>query len=257
MDPEKGQIEYSQNGDSDKYILLIHGTPRGVHKVEGTQFVNKDYSTLGVSRPGYNHTPLSSGKTPTEQAALYESLLVKLNIESVYVYGSSGGGPSSIQFALDYLERCTGLILNAAVSEKIENRDCEDDILEKLYKTEFGVWLELLIESYQKGERTIDGINRYIANGILPGYIGYKNDLYQFCNLKDFPLEKMTMPVFLIHGTEDSAVPFSFSQNAASRIPNATLFEMKGKDHNAAIYYADSINQEIYKFLKSLEEKKN
>ena len=91
MNTEKGEIEYSLNGDSDRYVLFVHGTPGSLHKKKGPQFVKRDYTTMRISRPGYSHTPLSSGKTPKEQAALYESLLDILNIESVYVYGKSGG----------------------------------------------------------------------------------------------------------------------------------------------------------------------
>ena len=115
---EKGEVEYTLTGNSDKYMLLVHGTPGSVHVEEGNSFVENGFNVLSISRPGYYKTPLSSGETPKEQAALYKALLDELKIDSIYVNGISGGGPSSIQFALDYPERTAGLILRAAVSEK-------------------------------------------------------------------------------------------------------------------------------------------
>jgi pimeloyl-ACP methyl ester carboxylesterase len=129
---DKGDIEYRLLGNSDKYMLMIHGTPGSVHVAGGQPFAEQGFSILGISRPGYYQTPLSSGKTPKEQAALYKSLLDELNIKSVFVNGISGGGPSSIQFALDYPEHCDGLILSAAVSEKIGQ---END--EKMHRKEY------------------------------------------------------------------------------------------------------------------------
>lgn len=90
----RGQIEYILDGNSNRVMLVIHGSPGSVHvsRFEALTFLDKGFSVLSVSRPGYYQTPLSSGKTTKEQAALYLSLLNELGIESVYVNGVSGGG---------------------------------------------------------------------------------------------------------------------------------------------------------------------
>ena len=250
MNTENGQIEYDVNGSSDKYLLMIHGMPGSVHVSKERKFMKEGYTTVGVSRPGYYLTPLSSGKTPKEQAALYKSLLDKLKIDSVYVFGSSGGGPSSIQFALDYPERCAGLILFAAVSEKWEP-------LGELMMSDFVTWLFFKAISLTFDKEMKKEMNWYLKNGMFPKKSiinGFENDSFQFANLDNFPFEEIVIPTLLIHGTKDINVPFSFSQNAARRIPNATLFEMKGKDHYATITsYRDTIYQQVFNFLKNIE----
>jgi pimeloyl-ACP methyl ester carboxylesterase len=89
-----GQIEYILEGNSNRVMLVIHGSPGSVHisRFEASTFLDKGFSVLSVSRPGYYQTPLSSGKTAKEQAALYLSLMNELGIESVYINGVSGGG---------------------------------------------------------------------------------------------------------------------------------------------------------------------
>ena len=67
MNTENGQIEYAVNGTSDKYLLMIHGMPGSVHVSKERKFLKQGYTTVGVSRPGYYLTPLSSGKTPKEK----------------------------------------------------------------------------------------------------------------------------------------------------------------------------------------------
>tara|TARA_B100001996_G_C18563487_1_gene555532 strand:- start:21 stop:923 length:903 start_codon:yes stop_codon:yes gene_type:complete len=254
MNTENGQIEYAVDGASDKYVLMIHGMPGSVHVSKERQFLKQGYTTLGLSRPGYYLTPLSSGKTPKEQAALYKSLIDKLNIDSVYVFGASGGGPSSIQFALDYPERCAGLILFAAVSEKWEPQG-------ELMMSDFGTWLFFQVISLTFDKEMKKEMNWLFTNSFFPikSIIdGYDNDSFQFANLDNFPFEEIVVPTLLIHGTNDINVPFSFSQQAAKRIPNATLFEMKGKDHYAIMTsYRDTIYQQVFNFLQNLELESN
>ena len=254
MSTENGQIEYAVDGASDKYVLMIHGMPGSVHVSKERQFLKQGYTILGLSRPGYYLTPLSSGKTPKEQAALYKSLIDKLNIDSVYVFGASGGGPSSIQFALDYPERCAGLILFAAVSEKWEPQG-------ELMMSDFGMWLFFQVISLTFDKEMKKEMNWLFTNSFFPikSIIdGYDNDSFQFANLVNFPFEEIVVPTLLIHGNNDINVPFSFSQQAAKRIPNATLFEMKGKDHYAIMTsYRDTIYQQVFNFLQNLELESN
>ena len=254
INTDKGQVEYTLSGNSDKYMLLVHGSPGSVHVEESRSFVDKGFNVLAISRPGYYKTPLSSGETPKEQAALFKTLLDELKIDSVYINGVSGGGPSSIQFALDYPERTAGLILRAAVSEKYIEKNTEG-LLSSFFDTEFGTWLEIKIALTQADDKMKKGISRYIKRSMFPRELsndGYINDLNQFSALENFPLEKITVPTIILHGDKDEDVPFSFAQNASKRIPNATLFEMKGKTHHVFFgSYGDTINNEIVRFVNS------
>lgn len=254
---DKGDIEYRLLGNSDRYILMIHGSPGSVHVSEGESFVDKGFSVLGVSRPGYYQTPLSSGGTPKEEAALYKSLLDRLNIDYVYVNGISGGGPSSIQFAIDYPDRCAGLILCAAVSEKIEDTTDDDGLLSSFFQFEFGTWLGIQIAKTQMAEDEKEKLIWFVKRGFFPFESiedGLENDTYEFTHLKNLELEKIIPPTILFHGDKDNNVPLSYSQNAAKRISNSTLFEMKGKDHFVFFTsYRDTINTEIVQFIESIE----
>jgi len=257
INTDKGQVEYNLTGNSDKYMLMIHGSPGSVHVAGGQSFVENGFNVLTISRPGYYKTPLSSGKTPKEQAELYKNLLDELKINSVYVNGISGGGPSSIQFALDYPERTKGLILRAAVSEKIVEENTEKGLVYSFFETEFGTWLWIQIAFTQADDEMNKGISMYIKRSMFPRELsndGYENDNNQFSTLEDFPLEKLTVPTIIFHGDKDDNVPFSFAQNASKRIPNVTLFEMKGKTHYAFLgSYGDTINTEIVQFIDNIE----
>ncbi|MFT5883572.1 MAG: 2-hydroxy-6-oxonona-2,4-dienedioate hydrolase [Arcticibacterium sp.] len=256
---DKGKVEYSSSGNGDRYMLMIHGSPGSVHVSGGQSFLDHGFSVLGVSIPGYYQTPLPSGRTPKEEAALYKSLLDTLKIDAVYVNGISGGGPASIQFAIDYPDRCAGLILRAAVSEKIEESADDHGLLSSFFQTEFRTWLGIQIGKTQLTKSEKEKLDWFVERGFFPFESileGNENDTYQFKNLKEFNLEKITSPTILFHGDKDKNVPFSFSKKTSNRIPNAILVEMKGKDHyDFFLSYGDTVNTEIVRFVETMENK--
>ena len=85
-----------------------------------------DFTSAGIgiitfSRPGYGRTPLSSGKTAEETADLLAALLDELSIEKVVIYGISGGGPTTLNFALRHPDRCFGMMTDAAVTGEFKS----------------------------------------------------------------------------------------------------------------------------------------
>ena len=74
----RGDIKYAIAGVGTP-LLIIHGSPGGYdHSIVGPLARPEEFDgfkIIAVSRPGYLRTPLSSGKTPADQADLYAALL--------------------------------------------------------------------------------------------------------------------------------------------------------------------------------------
>jgi pimeloyl-ACP methyl ester carboxylesterase len=77
------------------------------------------YRYIIPSRAGYLRTPLSVAETPQEQAHAFAALLTALGIDRVATTASSGGGPSALQFAMQYPDRCSALILEECIIQKV------------------------------------------------------------------------------------------------------------------------------------------
>jgi 2-hydroxy-6-oxonona-2,4-dienedioate hydrolase len=232
FETSQGAIEYYTVGDMTNPVLVLHGNP-------GSVFVNSLFedifryaglSMISVSRPGYYKTPLSSGKTLEAQSKLYKLLLDELGIESLFVFGISGGGPAATQFALDYPQRCKGLILTAAITQKYAPPGLE----KFLYSNEFLFWMGMQgMTMTIRDKEFLKKMKPYFKLGIFPFKFssqGYYNDCSTFEDL-EFDLTTLEMPVLLIHGTIDKDVPFSFSEDAHQKIPNSTLIRLDGIGH--------------------------
>ena len=106
-----GSIEYASIGDGYP-VLVVHGAGGGYDQgLILAQFVGDDFRRIAISRFGYLRTPLSINASPIAMADAYANLLDELNISKVAVLGMSRGGPSSLQFALRYPDRCSALVM--------------------------------------------------------------------------------------------------------------------------------------------------
>ena len=119
---KRGPIEIFKKGNGP-YALCLHGTP-GIH--DGKQGYFKFLTDAGIgiiapSRPGYGRTPLSSGKTHEEASDLMAALLDALSIDKVVIMGVSGGGPTTLNFALRHPDRCSGCLTEVAVSGSFDH----------------------------------------------------------------------------------------------------------------------------------------
>lgn len=232
FESSQGAIEYYTVGDMTNPVLVLHGTPGSVfvNMLWEDIFSDAGLSMVSVSRPGYYQTPLSTGKTLEEQSKLYKLLLDELGIQSLFVFGVSGGGPAAIRFALDYPQRCKGVILAAAVTQKITPPGLE----KFLYSNEFLFWMAMQgMTMTIRDKEFLKKMKPYFKLGIFPFKFssqGYYNDYNTFEDL-EFDLTALNMPVLLIHGTKDKDVPFSFSEDAHQKIPNSALIRMDGIGH--------------------------
>jgi pimeloyl-ACP methyl ester carboxylesterase len=258
-----GTIQYSLQGSSGPTLLFLHGTPGGFDQGLGEQ---PDLTVLTPSRPGYLGTPLSVGESPAEQARSYIALMDKLNIESVIVIGASGGGPSAISFAAMFPERTRALIAIEAVAKSEELQK-----LPAFLSSDFLVWLmfsfinllpdetviQMMIPDPANQQLALDdpskvAVIRSLSWSLWPPSLrgpGMDNDIMQFSNLS-LPIDKISVPTLVIHGTADTNVDFSHGELLANTIPKAQFLVIKGGDHMMPFTHEEETQEAIFNFLE-------
>jgi len=266
-DTSAGPIEYRLSGESGPILLFLHGTPGGYDQLDEMS----GFRFLAPSRPGYLRTPLSVGRSPTEQAHAYAALLETLNIESVVVMGASGGGPSSISFAALYPEKTLALVAMEAVSQSIPIEDGPE--MPAFMRSDFPMWAVLSIMKNFMGAEAIlkllvpdEAIRELILGDaektesvgsllwsawpISQREAGLLNDFEQF-DILELPSGEVTVPTLIIHGTNDANVPFSQSEALADQVPGSILHVIEGGDHMMPFSHAEEIAVAIEQFLDS------
>jgi pimeloyl-ACP methyl ester carboxylesterase len=272
----RGEIEYAIAGDGTP-ILRIHGSPGGYdHSIAGPRARSEDFAGFKViapSRPGYLRTPLSAGRTSAEQADAYAALLDELGIERVMVWAVSGGGPSALHFAARYPQRTMGLVLVVPLLQSTSNERASLKAADKpvLLMQDFGFWLTMTLMGKRIASATMPKmmpgfdaddplqmtLMREVGRGFIPSSLradGRQNDIVQYRDLgiDALPLEQLTVPTLILHGTADENTPYTGSVAVARRMPRAELVTFEGGNHYIIITRAREISDRTMSFMRAL-----
>ncbi len=282
-----GPVEYTIDGHSGPYVMVMHGGPGGYDQTAAlfSDMFGKGFRIISWSRPGYLRTPIQDGRTFQEQADIAAALLDNLGINRVALLAYSAGGPPAIYFCVTYPKRVWALILECAVTKKWEISS--DNLEEKLY---FGylvyddafLWaaditgqiaprligmstIEMessldkdeqkkLIDDIIKDERRV-GVLKNMMKSMSPADLredGMRNDVVQLEKVKNLPLKNIQAPTLIIHGTDDADVSVEDAQLAAKQIPESELYLVQGGFHVMALM--DSIDEITGKRVSFLKE---
>ena len=264
-----GPVECAIVGEGPT-VLILHGALGGYDQslaaIASGFFTGRSYRFIAISRPGYLRTPPEVGETPEQQADACAALLDALKVQKAIVAGISAGGPPSVQFAVRHPDRCAALVLVSAVTERVEKTGPKDanPLLRALLRADFLAWLALgLARRFPKlcfwpvltskelrhlGDPRVHANMLRIMASITPltaRWRGLMIDGTYLTTLSPLPLYSIRVPTLLLHGINDTVVPFASSQRAAAAIPRARLVPIENGSHLACILGLRDLGPEV------------
>lgn len=260
----RGPVEYAELGRG-RPVLQVHGSPGGFdafYVLDRMQYGESGppFRAILPSRPGYLRTPLSTGRTPAEQADAMAALLDVLQVKRVAVIGLSDGGPSSLQFALRHGDRCSALVLISAVAQKIPDDTDLPPVLALMDKVLPKDFMPYAFQKMFAGDQATKAPNDpeglAMVDRLFLAMVPYAtreaglwNDATQDKQIRDWPLRDIRCPTLIVHGTADDMVPLAHAETAAAQIPGAKLVRLDGADHFAFITRRKEIDAAVAGFL--------
>jgi pimeloyl-ACP methyl ester carboxylesterase len=227
-----------------------------------------------VSRPGYLGTPLGSFRSPARQADLCAALLDALGLNGAAVLAISGGGPAALQFALRHPARCRALALVSACSAPLRTR-----LPLRFHLIRAVAHFPPLVQRMRR--KALANLDGTIARSIphpdvraatlahaeagpllvelqsslfehlrerMPGTL---NDIAETRRSFDWPVESITAPTLVIHGTDDPIVPFAQARALASRVPGAELLAIASGGHSSLFSHLEQIRARVARVLET------
>jgi pimeloyl-ACP methyl ester carboxylesterase len=269
-----GDVEYARFGQGPA-VILLHGAMGGYDQslILGAAAIGGgEFDLIAVSRPGYLGTPLPGPTDPVRQAGLCAALLDTLGVERAAVIAVSGGGQCALQFALRHNNRCTGLVLisacTAPLTAPLPLRFHLINLLTRI--PAMASFLEKQAEQHrdQAAARSIpdpgmlartlrhplagplfEALQRSTSHNLFRRMPGTRNDIEFSRQPFDYPLEQITAPTLVIHGTDDQVVPFTHSQALAARLPRAELLALDAGPHCGLFTHLDQVQTSVRRFL--------
>jgi pimeloyl-ACP methyl ester carboxylesterase len=182
-------IHYASAGDEAKpMIVFIHGTP-GSWNAFIQYMQDKDllqqFRIVSVDRPGFGYSDFGKVLNLSAQSGILNNWVKQINNnkQPVYLVGHSLGGPLIVKMAADQPELYKGLVI---ISGSI---DPDEEKAEK--------WRVVLFKT---------PLNYFLPGAFRPSN---KELWYLKQDLKDLKSDfgKIKMPVYFIHGDNDTWVP--------------------------------------------------
>ncbi len=209
------QIHYIETGDATKPTLLfLHGSPGSwdaYKKYLSDQELQKKYRLIAIDRPGFGYSNFNEAANLNTQANLILPFIIsKNNGQPITLIGHSMGGPVAVKLATKNPNLFKNIVILAgAIDPKAETPE---------------EWRPILMA------KPI----RYL----IPGAFRPSND--ELWWLKEdlidmkFQLYKIKSNVIIIHGTEDSLVPYSnvvFMEKAFKNAQKIETISIDKADH--------------------------
>ena len=251
----RGPVEYAERGTGPP-LLSLHGSPaafeQGLLLAEMARVAG--FRVIAPSRPGYAGTPLEAGRTPLEQADTLAALLDTLDLDRVAVLGMSGGGPAGYALAGTHPDRVTRLLQVESIA--LPSRPPRVGRL-GLHLSPLATVAAWLLDRFPSRMLTSMGApptndpdqqaaQTALARGIITtatGWdrlgAGYDNDATQFADLQPLPLDAITCPTLLVHGTADTRLPLTHAEHAHTSITGSQLRRIDRGRHTAFLFRPD------------------
>jgi non-heme chloroperoxidase len=266
------QIFYKDLGENNaQAIVFSHGWPLSSDDWEYQipTFLELGYRCVAHDRRGHGKSsqPLQGNDMDTYADDLND-LLTTLELSNVILIGHSTGGGEVVRFLGRHgSQRVAKAVLVSAVAPLMVQTEKNPDGLsikvfdsfrDAMSKDRAQFFIDVPTGPFfgfnRPGATISQGkIWRWWQQGMLCGYKNAYDCIKAFSETDLTPdLERIEIPVLVLHGDDDQVVPIGASgRKSASLLKKGTLKEIQGGPHALHTMHPDEVNSEIAAFLQS------
>jgi pimeloyl-ACP methyl ester carboxylesterase len=257
------ELAYYDQGKGEQTILLIHGFGED-HAIWKNQieFLSSHYRVIAPNLPGVHCKPLVLHHSQAPNIRMYvevlHELMHHLHIEQYFIVGHSMGGYIGLSFADYYVNHIQGLLLFHSTTYEDNEAKKTSRMKVAEFIQEWGVskYLEtatpnLFGDAFKK---TNPGV---IQNVIESGSSISEEAMIQFVfamrNRKAMThlLKQHTIPVWMIVGEADLAVPIQDSLEQIKLLPSSNSLVLNNVGHMGMFEATDQVNEFIHQCIQS------
>jgi pimeloyl-ACP methyl ester carboxylesterase len=253
-------------------LILVHGYTASTHTwAPLIERLKADHRLVAIDLPGHGltRTPAGYKATIAGFANYVETVAERLGLPKAVVVGSSMGGHTAWQLALQTPGRVDGLVLIGAAGwpqggqanptetpmTQLMRNPTLGPILRDLDST--AIFTQGLRASFANPElATPEMIKRYVDLTRAPGHREVILDLRLNYDMRTLAtpelMAKIAQPTLILHGDKDALVPVDGGRKFDETIPNSKYVEYAGIGHMPQEEVTDQVAAEIAAFLKTV-----
>ena len=242
------------NKSDNKSILLLHGLGGSLERWSKIiPFFSNNYRLIIPDIVGFGYSDKPHVEYSIEFFIKFiENFIQALNIDNLYVIGSSFGGLLALEFAIKFPNKVNKLVLLSPAG--MMNRVTPTlnlYISAALYPTFYNVataYYEMVYDPRSVTEASIrDFINRMSLNNAKYAFMSTLISLKNNPDLKD--RLKINIPTLLIWGKDDQLMPLKYAKDF--KIPNSKLVIFNNCGHYPHVEKVEEFNKTVFQFLNN------
>jgi pimeloyl-ACP methyl ester carboxylesterase len=257
------ELAYFDTGKSQlPTLLLIHGFGEDhcIWKAQ-IQYLSEFYRIIAPNLPGVHCKPLTIHHSHQPQINLYvevlHELMHHLHIEQYYVMGHSMGGYIGLAFADYYTNHVMGLGLihsttyadsdaKKASRMKVAEFLEEHGTLKYLETATANLFANPFKEQHPDKIQTVIDSASDISKETMMQFVFAMRNRRAHTHL----LTQKRIPIWMIVGKEDIAVPFEDSQAQIELLPTKNVLILEQVGHMGMLEATDKVNQAMHQFIQ-------
>ena len=263
--PDGRALAVEDFGDPAGFPVLVQvGTPSS-RRLPGccvTDAAARGLRLISYDRPGYGDSSPHPGYRVADSAADVQAICAELGISRLAVWGLSGGGAHALACAallpggmvtavaslaglapwdaagLDWLAGFSADALHEVDLMFNDPAACRTMYAQSRDRILAGDPRELAAGLLTPGGADLDVLTAEVNSMKLAwkqGIEGAWDDGFTQCKPWGFDLAQLRVPVLLLHGRDDPAVPFSHGEWLAAHIPGAEAWFFSGEGHSGLL----------------------
>jgi len=201
--------------------------------------LTRNHRAITFDNRGVGESDTTPGVTVEEFAADALAVLDAAGEAKAHVYGVSMGGGIAAEFAMRYPERVRSLTLGCTMLKTEQTK--LDGARRLIYSLPLALARALLArsrtpESYGSAaprdaalrDMEVLAQDRFTMRGVK----AQAEAIARYATTRERAAAALTMPVLILHGHQDTAVPVAHGRELAQIIPGSRYVEFKGAAHN-------------------------
>ncbi|HEX5849272.1 MAG TPA: alpha/beta hydrolase [Rubrobacter sp.] len=269
MTPDGVQIFYKDWGEGQP-IVFSHGWPLSADDWDTQMmfFARHGYRVIAHDRRGHGRSEQTGdGHDMDHYADDLAALTAHLDLrDAVHIGHSTGGGEVAHYIARHGESRVARAVLISAVPPLMVQTDANpgglpksvfDDLQDQVASNRARLYRDFPSGPFygfnRPGAEPSEAIiENWWRQGMMGGAKAHYDGVVAFSQT-DFTedLEKITLPVLVMHGDDDQVVPYENSgPRSAELLPNGTLKTYEGFPHGMPTTEAETINADLLEFIR-------
>ena len=257
------ELAYYDQGKGEQTILLIHGFGED-HAIWKNQikFMSSHYRVIAPNLPGVHCKPLALHHSQAPNIRMYvevlHELMHHLHIEQYYIVGHSMGGYIGLSFADYYVNHVQGLILFHSTTYEDNEAKKTSRMKVAEFIQEWGVSKYLETATPNLFGDAFKITNPGVIQNVIESGLGISQEaMIQFVfamrNRKAMThlLQQHTIPVWMIAGDADLAVPIQDSLEQIKLLPSSNSLLLNNVGHMGMFEATDQVNEFIHQCIQS------